>query len=130
MARGLKTATAQKKARAAISARASDLAKHCSGKFSFNKTHVLVEMVSAVPHGVEVATVDSKSESPLVTVNDDSFWQFVTMGNPDVIDGPEGGDFARAALDVVDMQVKHAPSLLHNAFPSSLSLPLLFSLRR
>ena len=105
-ARGMRTALLQKKATAAIKSRSTELTKLAAEKFSFNKTHVLVEMVAAIPDQIESNHVQAGSKSPLLDVEDSTYWDFVTMATEgDLPETPQGRNFAKAAMDVVDMQI-------------------------
>ena len=105
-ARAMRTSSAQREAKEAIGRRSAGLAKLASKEFKFNETHVLVEMVSAVPASVESHIVDVDSKSPLVGVTDSTFWDYVTMQTAtDLPDTPQGRTFAKIAMDVVDMQI-------------------------
>ena len=105
-ARGMTTVASQNVAKQTIRKRSSGLTKLASNKFSFNETHVLFEMISSAPNAeVESATVSSRSKSPLVQVTDASFWDFVTMKNSWNTGDLDDRDFAKIAMDVVDMQI-------------------------
>ena len=46
------------------------------------------------------------SKSPLLDVEDSTYWDFVTMATEgDLPETPQGRNFAKAAMDVVDMQI-------------------------
>merc|ERR1739841_407323 len=95
-ARAMRTSSAQREAKEAIGRRSAGLAKLASKEFKFNETHVLVEMVSAVPASVESHVVDVDSKSPLVGVTDSTFWDYVTMQTAtDLTDTPQGRTFAK-----------------------------------
>ena len=68
-ARSLRSASEHRQAMDAIRRRAKDLAAHAAKEFSFNKTHVLVEMISAIPDAVERESVHVNSKSPLLKVS-------------------------------------------------------------
>ncbi|UPR04923.1 hypothetical protein HOP50_18g82680 [Chloropicon primus] len=106
-ARALTSSRAQKRAQESISRRASSLAKMASEEFKFNETHILVEMVSAIPKGVESNHVGRGSKSPLLDPQDNTFWEYVSMktegGLPKAVEDERS--FAKISMDVVDMQL-------------------------